>query len=223
MTPSVARRVFAVLAVTAFIVIIWLGLGMTFFADEWSWIEGRSLGDPATWWAPHNEHWTTLSILLYRVLVETVGIGSYVPYLALAVGLHVVVCLLVYVLLERSSGPLVALIGGTIVLFFGSGFEDLYWAFQMDYNLGMALGLGALVVTDGPATWRRAGVVAALLMAALMSSGFGIVMSVAVGTEWLMVRSLAEVRPDPGLPAGAFLAWFILVGWAGLRTFRGAA
>ena len=219
MSPILARRIFAVLAVTAFVVIIWLGLGMTFFADEWAWIEGRSLGDPATWWQPHNEHWTTLSILLYRVLVETVGIGSYVPYLALAVGLHIMVCVLVYVLLERSSGPLVALIGGTIVLFFGSGFEDLYWAFQMDYNLAMALGLGALVVTDGPANWRRAGVAAGLLLAALMSSAFGIVMSVAVGAEWVMVQRWRRFVPILFIPAAAFLAWFVLVGRAGLDTF----
>ena len=217
--PIHARRIFAVLAVTAFVVIMVLGLGMTFFADEWSWIEGRSLGDPSTWWRPHNEHWTTLSILLYRVLVETVGIGSYVPYLALAVGLHIVVCALVYVLLERSSGPLVALIGGAIVLFFGSGFEDLYWAFQMDYNLGMALGLGALVLTDGPANWRRAAGVAALLLAALASSGFGIVMSVAIGAEWVMVQRWRRFVPILLIPAGAFLAWFLLVGRAGLDTF----
>jgi hypothetical protein len=215
-----ARRIFAVLAVTAFLVIIWLGLGMTFFADEWSWIEGRSLGDPATWWRPHNEHWTTLAILIYRVLVETVGIGSYVPYLALAVGLHIVVCALVYVLLERSSGPLIALIGGTIVLFFGSGFEDLYWAFQMDYNLGMALGLGALLVTDGPATWRRAAVVAALLMAALMTSAIGIVMSVAVGVEWLMVPRWRRFVPILFIPAATYLVWFVLIGRVGLETFE---
>lgn len=192
---------------------------MTFFADEWAWIEGRSLGDPTTWWQPHNEHWTTLSILLYRVLVETVGIGSYVPYLALAVGLHIAVCVLVYVLLERSSGPLIALIGSTIVLFFGSGFEDLYWAFQMDYNLGMALGLGALVITGGAANWRRAAVVAGLLLAALASSGFGIVMSVAVGGEWLMVRRWRPFVPILLIPAGAFAAWFVLAGRVGLDTF----
>ena len=84
MTPFVARRIFAVLALTSFVVILWLGLGMTFFADEWSFIEARSLGDPATWWRPHNEHWWTLPILLYRLMVETIGIGSYVPYLAVA-------------------------------------------------------------------------------------------------------------------------------------------
>ena len=219
MTPFVARRIFVVLALAAFVVIMWLGLGMTFFADEWSYIEGRSLADPSTWWRPHNEHWTTLTILVYRLMIETIGIGSYVPYLAVAIGLHVVIALLLYRLLERSSGPLVALIGGTIVLFFGSGFEGVYWAFQMHYNASMALGLGALVVTDGPATWRRAALVAGLLLAALASSGFGIVMSVCVGAEWLMVKRWRRLTPILAIPAGLFLAWFFLSGRAGLDTF----
>jgi hypothetical protein len=219
LTPFVARRIFAILAATSFVVIMWLGLGMTFFADEWAFIEKRSLGDPATWWAPHNEHWTTLSVLVYRLLVETVGLGSYVPYLAVAVGLHVVVCALVYRLLERSSGPLFALIGSAIVLFFGSGFENLFWAFQIGSVGSVAFGLAALLVMDGRATWRRAGLVAVLMLASLASSAFGIGMCVAIGLEWLVVRRWQRYIPAMLLPAGAFLIWFLAVGRAGLDTF----
>ncbi len=59
-----------------------LGAGMTFFSDEWAFIAARSLANPIDWLRPHNEHWSTLPIILYRLLVETVGIGSYLPYLA---------------------------------------------------------------------------------------------------------------------------------------------
>ena len=34
--------------------LLWLGRGMTFFSDEWAFIESRSLGDPTTWLQPHN-------------------------------------------------------------------------------------------------------------------------------------------------------------------------
>src|SRR6478609_6375742 len=114
---------FVALAVVAAGVLIRLGLGLTFFADEWAFIESRSLTDPGTWFAPHNEHWSTLPILAYRGLVETVGLGSYVPYLALLVALHVVVAGLVYVLVRRRNPPLVGLGAAAIVLFLGSGFE----------------------------------------------------------------------------------------------------
>ena len=199
--------------------ILGLGFGMTFFADEWAFIEERSLGDFASWWRPHNEHWTTLPVLAYRLMIETIGIGSYVPYLAVAIGLHLVVCALLYRLLERSSGPLFALIGTTIVLFLGTGFEGLFWAFQMDYNASMAFGLAALVVTDGPATGRRAVLVAGLLLAALACSGIGIITSAAIGLEWLLVRRWRPYVPILFVPAGLFLTWFLLAGRSGLDTF----
>ena len=146
---------------------------MTFFADEWAFIESRALADPGSWWAPHNEHWTTLAILVYRALVETVGIGSYVPYLVVVALLHVAVSALCYLLLERSSGPLFALAGSAIVLVFGSGFENLYWGFQISFVGSVALGLAAMVVMDAGPSPGRALVVAGLLLASLASSGVG--------------------------------------------------
>ena len=74
-----ARRsgmVFVALAVASSIFVLWLGLGLTFFSDEWAFIETRSLLDPATWWAPHNEHWSTIPILVYGALLQVVGLRS---------------------------------------------------------------------------------------------------------------------------------------------------
>jgi hypothetical protein len=191
---------------------------MTFFADEWAFIEKRSLGDPSTWWPPHNEHWSTLFILVYRFLVETVGIGSYVPFLVVVEGIHLVVSALVYHLLETSSGPVIALIGGAIILFFGSGFENLYWGFQMAWGASLALGLGAMVMTNGTASTRRAAVVAAMLLASMATSGIGIVVSIAVGVEWLLVRRWRRFVPVLFVAAAVFLAWFLVAGRVGLGS-----
>jgi hypothetical protein len=218
LTVIMSRRIFAILALISFVLIIRLGLGLTFFADEWAFIEGRSLGDPATWWPPHNEHWSTLFILVYRFMVETIGIGSYVPYLVVVEGAHLVVSALVYHLLETSAGPLIALIGGAIVLFFGSGFENLYWGFQMAWGASLALGLCAMVMTNGPASARRAAVVAALLLASMATSGIGIVMSIAVGVEWLLVRRWRRFVPVLFIAAAVFLAWFLVAGRVGLGS-----
>jgi hypothetical protein len=193
---------------------------MTFFADEWAFIEGRSLANPATWWSPHNEHWSTLPILLYRLMVETIGIGSYVPYLAVVTALHITVSALVFRLLERSSGPIFALIGGAIVLFFGSGFENLYWGFQTGFVGSVMFGLAALVITDGPATVRSATLVALLLLASLASSGIGIGMSIAVGVEWLLVDRWRRFVPILAVPACVFLAWFLVAGRFGVVALR---
>lgn len=167
-TPDV---VFAGAAVLSVPILLWFGRGLTFFSDEWAFIADRSLMDPSTWWAPHNEHWSTIPILVYRALVETVGLRTYVPYLALVVLLNVIVAVLVRRQVARRAGPLPGLAAGTLVLFLGSGFENLYWGFQIGFVGATALGLGALDVLDGPATRGRAAALVALLVAGLMTSG----------------------------------------------------
>lgn len=220
MSARTGRRLFAVLALVSFVVVIGLGLGMTFFSDEWAFLAERTLADPATWWTPHNEHWVTLPAFVYRLMVETIGIVSYVPYLVVLEVLHLVVATLLYLLLERSTGPLVALLGASIVLFFGSGFENLYWGFQTGFVASVGLGLAALLVTGRDATFGRAWAVAALLLASLACSGLGIAMSVAVGLEWLMTPRWRRYVLVLAVPAAAYGAWFLTSGRTGLETFR---
>jgi hypothetical protein len=219
-SAPVTRRLFAVIAVVSFVVVIGLGLGMTFFSDEWAFLTDRSLLDPSTWWPPHNEHWTTLPVIVYRLMVETIGIGSYVPYLVVVALLHLLVASLVYLVLERSTGPLIALLGGSIVLFFGSGFENLYWGFQTEFVASVALGLAAMLATDREATIGRAFAVAVLLLGSLACSGIGIPMSVAVGLEWLMTARWRRFVPVLAIPAATYAVWFLTAGRAGLETFR---
>ena len=152
-------RLFLLAAAVAAVVLLWLGAGLTFFADEWAFIEVRSLGDPSTWFTPHNEHWSTLPILLYRSLVESVGLGSYMPYLAVLIGLHLVVATLAFALVRRSCGSWLALAAGVVVLFLGNGFENLYWAFQIGFVGSLALGLAAILVLDAPDPTRRRAIV----------------------------------------------------------------
>ncbi len=210
------RIAFVAIAAAAFASLLALGFGMTFFADEWAFIEGRSLGDPATWLPPHNEHWTTLPILLYRLIVETIGIGSYVPYLAVVAVLHVVVATLVYVLVERAAGPRLALAAGVIILWFGSGFENLFWGFQTGFIGSLAFGLAAMAVTDGPPTRRRAVLSAGLLLGALMCSTIGVIVAIAVGLEWVLDARWRRLIPALFVPAGILVAWLVVIGRSGV-------
>ena len=218
--PARARQAFWVLALVAVATLMWLGRGLTFFSDEWAFITGRSLGDPGTWWAPHNGHWSTVAVIAYRGLVEIVGLRSYVPYLLVVAVLHVLVAWLVYRAVERHAGPGLALCAGGLVLFFGAGFENLYWAFQIGFVSALLGGLIALEALDGPPSRGRAAVLAVALLVAEMTAGIGVIF---IGATGLMILMTPEWRTRLGLlvvPLGAYLAWLLLVGWSGVGVFR---
>jgi hypothetical protein len=197
-------------------ILLWLGRGMTFFSDEWAFIENRSLGDPATWLPPHNEHWSTLPVIAYRLLVETVGLRTYVPYLAVVIALHGLVVTLAFVAIRRSSGPLAAAAVAILLLCWGSGFENLYWGFQTGFVGATALGIAALLVLDRRDDLGRWGV-AILLTIGLATAGIELAFCVAVAIEAVSARRLRSMFVPLAVPAGIYAAWFLTLGRSGIR------
>lgn len=222
MRPDRFDLLFSVAAVGAGILILGLGAGLTFFSDEWALIESRSLGDPGTWFAPHNEHWYTIPIIAYRILVETVGLGSYMPYLTALVAVHLTVASLTYLLVRRASGPWPALGVGLVVLLLGSGFENLYWGFQIGFVGSVALGLAAMLAFDErPLAGRRVVVGTVLLTLAVATSGIGLVCYVAVGVELLLDPRRRGALPWLLIPAATYGAWYATFGRAGIEAHQG--
>src|SRR5664279_571675 len=71
----------------ALIVLLFASRGLWFFYDEWDFISSRGLHHPALGlFAPHNEHWSTLPILSYRVLLTR--LHTYLPYLLVLFLVH---------------------------------------------------------------------------------------------------------------------------------------
>lgn len=219
MNPSGGRAAFALAATASGILLLAMTFGMTFFADEWAFIGDRSLGGIRTWWPPHNEHWVTLPVLVYRGLVEIVGIGSYVPYSIAVIAVHLVIAGFVYVLLERACGSWPAFAGSLVILLLGSGFENLFWGFQITFLGSVALGLAALSLIDGAASPPRAVAIAVLLLGSFASSGVGAVMAVAIGIEMLLRTRWRHLVGVLVIPFGAYLLWLVAAGRAGLGTF----
>lgn len=213
------------MAVIAGLGLLTLGQGLTFFADEWAVIEGRSL-DLGSFIRPFNEHWLGLTVAAYRLVFDAIGFVSYAPYLVLLVVLHVVVAAEVFVLVRRSAGPVVGFAAGLVMLFFGSGFENLFWAMQIGFVGAAALGFGAMMAMDRrplDATLisrRRATLATALLTLAVMTSGLGLVMVAAVGVELLVDRTRRRYIAVAVVPALTYLAWLLAVGRAGVATAR---
>ena len=159
--PTSFDIVVAIAAVGAVVLLVRLGLGLTFFADEWAVIADRAV-TVQDLLRPFNEHWLAVTIVVYRgrcsVSSGWAATCRTSPVLAV---LHATVAILVYTLVRRRTLPVVAVGMTLVVLLFGSGFENLFWGIQIGFVGATALGLGALLLLDdvptlpGPGRRRR--------------------------------------------------------------------
>lgn len=203
---------FALAAVAAFALLIYLGRSLTFYNDEWTFIVERSDLSLDDLVRPHNEHWSSFLVLGYGVMFSLFGLASYLPYLAVVLVLHVAVAWAVFRLAEREAGGWVALGLAGLMLFLGSGHQNLFWAFQAGFVGATAAGSWALValrVRD-----RRSGVLLAaiLLTVAVATQGIGLFFLVACTTLLVADGTWRRRWPAVTVPAMAYVAWFLLLG-----------
>jgi hypothetical protein len=217
--PDLADALVGVVVVTSFLALLWLGRGLTFFADEWAVMADRTISLDS-FIKPFNEHWLGVTIILYRLMLGTFGLGSYVPYLTLLAALHVVVVLEVYLLARRSAGPWIAVLAAVVMAFFGSGFENLYWSMQIGFLISIGLGLAAVLLLDGSPTTGRIVAATTLLTVGMMTSGFGIFMLVFVGLDLLLDRTRWRVVPAMFVPGLIYVAWYAVYGHSGVANAR---
>jgi hypothetical protein len=225
--PRPARRradrsdlVVGLAAIGGLAMLVWLGLGLTFFADEWAVISERS-ASLSDFLEPFNEHWLGFTILTHRAVFALVGLHTYVPYHALLAVLHVVVALEVYALVRRRTLRAVAVGMTLIVLVFGSGFENLFWAMQVGFVGATALGFGALLLVDDVPSLpgaRRAWSAAVLLTIAVMTSGYGLFMLALVGWDLLLDPRRRRWIVPLLVPVAVYGTWYLVLGRSGVAT-----
>ena len=164
--------------------------GEWFRADDWYFIAGRTAGNLDDLFRPHNEHWSTLPILAFRLLWQIAGLRSYFPYLLLIVMLHLTVACLLRVVMRRAGvNPWIATAAATLFVWFGTGHDNIVWAFQIGFVGSLAFGLTHLLLADhdGPID-RRDGLGLVAGLAGLMCSGVGVPMVAVVGLAALVRR-----------------------------------
>src|SRR5258707_1070002 len=61
---------------------------LSFFGDDWTFVVNARRDWPSMLLTPHNGHWTLVHSALYEALFVTVGLRSYLPYLALMLAAH---------------------------------------------------------------------------------------------------------------------------------------
>ena len=186
-----------------------------FLLDDWAFLLHREVtltGDDSLL-QPHNDHWSTVPILVFRLLFNTVGL-HHLPYAVLNIGLHLTVCaLLVVVLWRAGANPWVCVLMTGVSAFLGPGALDILWDFQMGFLAPTAMAFGAIVLVDRREQMARYPFgVWLLLVGAVMCSGTGVTMVAFVAAYTWLRRSFREAVVVGLPPAVVYVAWFLAYG-----------
>ncbi|MGO9877030.1 MAG: hypothetical protein ACLPVY_24905 [Acidimicrobiia bacterium] len=213
-------------AVQVYALVFWLNAGRLewFYLDEWDFLAQRKATNLGDLFRPHNEHWTTIPILVYRCLYFVFGLRDYFPYRLVVVVLYLAAAALIYVVILRAGvHPWIATAAASLFALFGAGWENAIKPFQMTFTGAAVFGLVHLLLADhdGPFDRRdRFGLLAGLI--ALMMSGIAVTMVFVVGLAVLLRRgwrlALLHVAPL----AACYTVWWLAIGHTGKVRQLGA-
>src|SRR5437773_333619 len=100
----IAAMVFGMVLMGAFPLLLGLGHYHWFLLDEWDFLADRNGGDLGDLLRPHtNVHWSTLPIIVYRVLWRLFGLRTYVPYQVVLILLHLTAAFLLRKVMRRAG------------------------------------------------------------------------------------------------------------------------
>ena len=188
-----------------------------FSFDEWDWLDRAGHWTLSDYFRPHNEHWSTVPMLVYKVLLSTVGMRSYLPFLAALAVTHALGGMVLFAVLRQRGGDVVALALTVIFLFLGTGWQDVLWAFQTSFDASLLFGLLGVALLHGSQVgrWRQIGGCVALLLG-LASSGIGLFYLAAAALDALLQRDRSRRIWPVAVGLAVYLVWYETVGKAGM-------
>jgi hypothetical protein len=194
---------------SAFLLVLW-GSKLTFLLDDWEFLLYRRGFTESAILDPHGEHIVVAPVLIYKALLGIFGMGSALPFRAVALGFFFTSAVLLFVYLCQRVGQWPALAATAVVLFLGAAWEDLLWPFQVGYFGSMATGLGALLVLQRDD--RRSDLIAtALLSVSMLFSSLGLPFAIGVAVGVLTREDRWRRAYVFGLPIAVFGLWWL--GW----------
>ena len=139
-----------------------VGRHQWFTRDDWAFVLTRERILQFHGWQdwlflPQDGHWMTIPIVLYHWIQELFGLTSYWPFLLPAMVAHVGAVLLARKVCRRLHvSAWTTTIVCSMLLVFGSGFDNIVFAIQVCYNLSLVCFLAQLLLVDhdGPVDWR---------------------------------------------------------------------
>jgi hypothetical protein len=209
--------VFAAVEAAALVLYMVLGRWLWFYNDEWDYLVTRRAGDVGDLFRPHNEHWQTLPVLLYRALYAIFGLRTYFPYQLCAVLSHLTAAALLFIVMRRARvQPWIATSAASLFVLFGSTGTNITRGFQIGFTGALAFGLLHLILADHDGAFDRRdwyAIVAGLL--GLMTSGVAVTMVIVVGLV-VLVRRGWRAALFHTVPLGlCYAVWFLAIGHEG--------
>jgi len=210
MLARVAHRPVVILAGASLVmlgVLLYVGRWLLFWWDEWSFIFNRPDPTPRAVLAPFGDTFVAVPVLVYDALLAVFGLRTYLPYLLVDWAAHFAVAFLLYRIVNRRSGAVLALAASISVVFLGSGFEVLLQPFQIQYQFAMVGGLVAIDQLDR----GRPAVAAIALLPAVASSGLGVIFAGLI-VVWGILRRHPATLLATAPAIAAYAAWYLTWG-----------
>ena len=191
--------------------------GQWFYGDDWEFLVNRGFDHPVLdVFATHNEHWSTVPVTVYVVLRDMFGLGSTTPFVLVLIAVHLTSTHLLWRVCRRAGvREPVATAAAAVFAVFGAGGENLLWTFQIGFIGSITAGWAAVLLVDhaGTRPGRRDVWAALVLTVGVACSGIGVpAVGLCVLVAWARARSLVRPVLVGGVPALAFLLWYVTAG-----------
>ncbi len=183
----------------------------TFYFDEWNFVLDRRSGSIDDFLAPHNGHLSLLPVVVYKVALSAFGMNHYRPFRIVGLLVHILVATMIYRYVRARIGKVCGLAAGVIVLLLGSGWQNIFWPFQIGFMGSVLFGVAAWTLLRHRS--RRSDVWASIALGACLAcSGLGI--AVVVGTTALLAwdRRWKRLMKIVGPPTLLYLIWYAIYG-----------
>jgi hypothetical protein len=184
------RAALLALAIAVALSMFWLlrlDSQLTFVADDWMLLVKRNEWSLDYFFHPFHGSIVFGPGVIYKLLQETVGMGSVTPYYFVAIATFALSAVLLFFYLRRRVGEWLALCGAVLILFLGAAFEDLLFAFQVGYFGSVVAGLGMLLCLDREdEKWDR--VACGLLAVSLAFGSVGLAFAAGAVVDFLLGR-----------------------------------
>jgi hypothetical protein len=205
---------FVAIEATGLPLLLWYGRGGWFVFDEWDLLAERTGGNLGDLFRPHYQHWLTLPIIAFRLTWQLFGIRTYVPYQLLSIVTHLTAAALLFVIMRRASiAPWLATVYAGVLVFFGTGANNILYGFLIAFVGAFVFGMVQLVLADhdGPIDRRdRIGLLFGLC--GLMCSGVAVSMVVVVGLAALIRRGWRAALFHTAPLGAAYVLWLAIIG-----------